>query len=69
MVDLEKFPLGKLVSDYNHKHKTCLGSRGKSTLVLPATMMQSFFDPIISSIIDLVRALLRVLFPLIYCKS
>ena len=60
MVDLVKFPLAKLVSDYNKKHGTCLGNRGKSTLVLPATMMQGFFDPIISSIIELVRTMLKV---------
>ncbi len=59
-MDSAKVSLGQLVSAYNMRHGGSLGSRGKSTLVLPAAMMQGFFDPIISSIISHVEGLLKV---------
>ena len=55
---VENKKLDELVGAFNARHGSGIGSRGKSVLVLPAAMMQGFFDPVIAKIIAHVTSLL-----------
>ncbi len=57
---VEDSSLSELVVSYNARRGARLGSRGKSTLLLPITMLQNFFTPVVSKIINCVRDLLEV---------
>jgi hypothetical protein len=53
------------VLSYNSRRGCKLGSRGKSNLLLPIAMLQNFFTPVVSKIINSVRELLAVMLLLI----
>ncbi len=62
---VEGSSLSELVLSYNARYGSKLGSRGKSTLLLPVAMLQNFFTPVVSKIINSVRELLEVILSLI----
>jgi hypothetical protein len=58
---VEGSSLSELVLSYNSRRGSKLGGRGKSTLLLPIAMLQNFFAPVVSKIINSVRELLAVM--------